>query len=270
MKIKFVPKYCDENLNVTPKSPLKEALWITAALLLVVIFFYSVSGFIVDLSVPYIPESVEISLAAIINSALQKCCKNHPDQGKLQDLLSGISGLIPGNTRSYSVLIHPDSKFNAFAAPGGTIMILQGLLDKVKSDQEIAFVMCHEIGHFSNRDHLRTLGRKLLGYITMTLLFGGKNPLNSTMETAFLSLDLKHSRTQELAADEFAADLLCRKYGSIDGAFQFFSTLKENEELPEILQFYSTHPKTDDRVAALKRIAEKKNYHYTKDKASRD
>ncbi len=260
--MKFVPKFTEENVNVTPKSPLIEALWITASVIFLIIAFYGVSGLLLDLVIPYLPESIETPLAGIFQASIKFKTLEHQEKGKIQNMVTELSNLIPDNKREFFVQIISDKEFNAFAIPGGTILLLQGLLDKVKSEQELAFVLCHEMGHFHHRDHLKAIGRKLLGFVVMAFVFGGNNPLNSTIQSTFSRLDLKHSQKQELAADEFALDLLNRRYGNINGAFEFFNSLKNKEKFPEFLYFFSTHPKPDDRINVLKQIARDRNYKY--------
>ncbi len=260
--MKFVPKLTQENVNVTPKSPLKEALWITASIIFFVIAIYGISGLVIDILIPYLPVSVENHLAEIFHSSIESIVPDHSDKSKIQNMVNELAILIKGNKRKFSVQIITDDKFNAFAIPGGTILLLQGLLDKVKSEQELAFVLCHEMGHFKHKDHLKALGRKLLGFVVMAFFFGGNNPLNSTIQTTFTRLDLKHSQKQELAADEFALDLLNKRYDNVDGAFEFFNSLKDKENLPEFLYFFSTHPKPKNRIKQLKQIAKDRNYKY--------
>ena len=44
---------------------------------------------------------------------------------------------------------------NAVALPGGNIVVFAGLLKEIKSENELAMILGHELGHFAHRDHLR-------------------------------------------------------------------------------------------------------------------
>ncbi len=43
------------------------------------------------------------------------------------------------------------------------MVVFTGLLEKMTSENELAFVLAHELGHYDHRDHLRGLGRAALG-----------------------------------------------------------------------------------------------------------
>jgi Zn-dependent protease with chaperone function len=83
-------------------------------------------------------------------------------------MLDGLAEDIPFNESSrqqdmqYKIHIIPDPRINAMALPGGNIVVFSALIKETGSENELAFVLAHELGHFANRDHLRGLGRRLL------------------------------------------------------------------------------------------------------------
>jgi Zn-dependent protease with chaperone function len=64
----------------------------------------------------------------------------------------------------YQITVHvqPSTAVNAAALPGGHMLVFSGLLTEMRSENELAFVLAHELGHYAHRDHLRGLGRALV------------------------------------------------------------------------------------------------------------
>lgn len=137
---------------------------------------------------------------------------------------------------------------NAFAVPGGAIVLTRGLLESVKSEIGLAFVIAHELGHFANRDHLRGLGRQMGFKVVLALLFGADTGLTGNAADLIL---LNHSREREAAADDYALVLLNQHYDSTDGAGELFEILQSTHELPPWAYMFTSHP---DNLERLKRI----------------
>lgn len=141
---------------------------------------------------------------------------------------------------------------NAFAAPGGVIIVTTGLLEATAGDDEaLAFVLAHEAGHFHGRDHLEALGRRLVLGVAAALVFGD-GAFGWVVDQGSDLAERGHSRGEERAADDFALTVLERSFGRIDGAERFFALLAE-QDFPEVPVWLSTHPGTDERLARVRR-----------------
>jgi Zn-dependent protease with chaperone function len=135
---------------------------------------------------------------------------------------------------------------NAFAAPGGHIVLTRGLLEVLEEEIAVAFVLAHELGHFAGRDHLQGLGRRT-GFMTLlALVTGGAGPplLSSAGELVTLS----YSRREERAADDFALLLIDWAYGTREGADRLFEILVASDSLPGWAYMLTTHPNTEERL----------------------
>ena len=137
---------------------------------------------------------------------------------------------------------------NAFALLGGHLALTRGLLETVRSEEELAFVIAHEIGHFENRHPLKSVSRTAVLSLAKLLLFG-----NNDMAVISLSenlAELSHSRGQERAADRCALGCLQTAYGHVGGATSFFESMLEQSRWhpPALL---STHPLPDSRIEAI-------------------
>ena len=95
---------------------------------------------------------------------------------------------------------------NAMAFPGGLIILYVPLIRLTETPEELAAVMAHELGHVIHRDPLHKLIRQLGISATIALLRGESATL---MENIIKNLlDLKYTRDQESAADDFALETL--------------------------------------------------------------
>lgn len=145
---------------------------------------------------------------------------------------------------------------NAFALPGGTIVVTDGLVELAKRDEEILAVLAHELGHVRGR---HTLRRLLEGSATALVIAGVTGDIASTTSLAAaapaLLVQTRYSRDNEREADAFA--LQAMKANQLDPG-HFARILVRLEAMHRggagIPSFLSTHPQTAER-AALARAA---------------
>ena len=159
-----------------------------------------------------------------------------------------------------SVILEEETP-NAFAIPGGLVVVTSGLLDDVKSENELAFVLGHELGHFAERHHLRGLGRGLVLQVGMSVVLGGSASEKLPMLIAELA-DSRFARDHEREADRFGLELVFREYGHVGGADAFFRRLPDAKAgLGDRLGSYmASHPVSEDRIEALDEVARERGY----------
>ncbi|MCF3649564.1 M48 family metallopeptidase [Synoicihabitans lomoniglobus] len=156
----------------------------------------------------------------------------------------------------YKLIMVPDRDPNAFAVPGGTIVLTTGLMDVLDGHEiALAFVLGHELGHFAQRDHLRGMGRSIGRGLVWALIFGGSGGVDVVSDRANRLLDLGHSRQQERGADGFGVRLVLAAYGTVEGGERLFSWLAETAQSNAGLTLLSSHPAPEDRIAALRASA---------------
>lgn len=148
------------------------------------------------------------------------------------------------------------SAVNAFAAPGGTVMITRGMLDMVSNEAELACVIGHEIGHITRKHHLTVLQNSLRtrGVADLALSASGKNTelnkmlLNEGKEIFTKGLD----RSAESEADADGV-LLAAKAGYDPGAclvfMQRLASMKSDSNA--LASLYKTHPSAADRATDI-------------------
>lgn len=145
---------------------------------------------------------------------------------------------------------------NAFAAPGGQIVILRGLLDEAESAEAVAGVLAHEIGHVENRDAtvgaLRAAGSA--GLISMVLGDFSGGALVVILAEQLISAG--YTREAERKADDFALDAMTRAEVSAEGLAGFFDfIMKEQGDMPSGLGYFMSHPPSDARAEKARAVA---------------
>ena len=145
----------------------------------------------------------------------------------------------------------PEKQINAFITPNGNIFVTQGLLKEIKDEEMLAFVLAHELGHYAHRDHLKSMSRQIIAAAITSIFASGNNDINLTLGSISDLNGLTYSRKQEREADLYANKIVFKLYGNNEGAVKFFKMLEEKEKYPELLQYFSTHPSTIQRLKLI-------------------
>jgi predicted Zn-dependent protease len=152
---------------------------------------------------------------------------------------------------------------NAMALPGGYIYVTRGMLAHLNSEDQLATVLAHEIGHVTGRHAARQAWQQQLG---QGLLLGGailgqglglpaQDLLNLGGMAAQL-IFLRYSREDELEADKLGVEYaLAARYDASE-VIPFFRTLerlqeKEGQGMPS---FLATHPNPGDRIQRIRQL----------------
>jgi len=151
---------------------------------------------------------------------------------------------------------------NAFALPGGYVYVSRGLLVLINSEDELAGVIGHEIGHVAARHSVQRLTRAApIGLLTgiTSAAVGMVSPFlaNTVSGTGSLLNSVilaPYSREQENDADAIGQLLAAESGWQADGITRFLNTLeRETVRLgkeEEVFSFLATHPFTPERVKA--------------------
>jgi predicted Zn-dependent protease len=249
--VKFTPKPLREEVNISPENPLREFFLLAGGILGVFLLVYVVLGFSLDFAIARIGPDLENRLGAIFLPALVEEESDTPAGRRLQMLLDTLVAEMEVVDRNYRVHLVASKEANALALPGGHIVVLSGLVKEAASENELAMILGHELGHFQNRDHLRGLGRGLVLVFLSSLLFGADSSLANVATSLLGGAEMQFSQRQELQADAWGLALLVRKYGHAGGATSFFGRLAKKEEGKELAYLFASHPYPQERVEAL-------------------
>lgn len=152
-----------------------------------------------------------------------------------------------GLTYDLQVSVIDSPIVNAFAAPGGHVVILRGLLDEAQSADEVAGVLAHEIGHVEARDATRLAFRAAGSAGILSLLFGDVSGGAAITLAGNHLMNAAYTREAEAAADDFALRLLAGASIGTAGFADFFDRIDGMDG--DIPAYLSTHPDSALRAA---------------------
>ncbi|MDG5468284.1 M48 family metallopeptidase [Deltaproteobacteria bacterium IMCC39524] len=256
--MKFTPKHIDENLNVSKTHPLAELAWLVGGMLLLALVFYLVLGVTADLAVAKIPIKAEVWLGEPFVDSFE-ANEDEALRRRLQRLLDNLPADSPLHQYTFTVQLVKNEEVNALALPGGHIVVFSGLVEQAESENELAMVLAHELGHFAHRDHLKRLGRGLGLTVAAMLVFGEDSAISRLVSNLFLVTESSYSRQQESDADRFGLELLVNSFGHAGGATDFFARVgkKAGRRVPYLL---ASHPHPEDRIEELQSLIRENGY----------
>ena len=262
----YIPRLPGKNVNVTPTSPLRDFMMLLGGLVVLFVGVYVFLGLVVDFMVPRISPETERMLGDYLDEKLEKHGKYAEQEEQFQHLLDRIQKQCGDLPYQLEIGVVEDEMINALALPGGRIVILTGLLENVTSENELTFVLAHEMGHFANRDHLSDLGRGLVFMALSAGVFGPNSYIGKQVGKLLQVSELSFSRQHESMADEYALDIQNCVYGHVAGATDFFEHIGMLEEKRFTGHYLSTHPESSQRIANLNNLAMERGYSRSSEK----
>ena len=253
--MKHVPRQPRDGINVSETHPLVEAGTLVVGLTALFVIIALALIFLIEVALFFFPAEKE---AALFEDWLpDDLITVSPDDERLhktQLLVDRLAFHWGDSPYTFRVEIDDSEVANAMALPGGLIVVTQGLLDEVQSENELAFVLGHELGHYRNRDHIRALGRAIVLGMFFAVASGG-DIANLGINVTDLALR-GFNRKQELAADEFGLAMVYTHYGHVNESWRLFERWDDGDDsLLDIVSYTSTHPQPDDRIEGLEKLA---------------
>lgn len=262
MTINYVPTVFEHQVNVTKRHPIKTVFVLLATLAFCLTLVHIILGLLIDLVSEKITLKQEKWLWSIMRSSYSI---NEPLSGELKVLQKHVSRVfnkIPKNNlvRQYPFRVKVLSSHipNAYALPGGVIIVTSALLEAIDSENTLAFILGHELGHFQNRDHLKHLGRELVLTKILKMFLG--DDISGMFAQLTLALDNRYSRQQERKADEWGVKLLVDTYKHAGGASDFFEWIIKSYGDRKFSSFFQTHPSPSSRIKYINKLIEKYDY----------
>ncbi len=261
--MEYEPKIVPEGINTSKEHPLREFFILVFGLAAVIVAITGLLALSTDYLMQYIPLEKEhewFSNEAWIDenvpapNADTESTLQAEAELYLQQLLERLRQEGKPDYR-FTVDLLESEVPNAFVIPGGHIFVTSGLLGSVKSENGLAMVLAHEMGHQYYRHPLRSLGRGVVISLALMVISGVESDAlvgRFVGNTAVLT-SLGFSREQEREADSLGVELLKQHYGHASGSIEFFETMKAQPEANSDLPgFLSTHPGIDERLELLR------------------
>lgn len=261
--MKYENPVIPEGINTSKEHPLKEfSILLFGSVLLIVIISF-VLGFGGSWLAGKIPFSTEIKIANMYAVDQHTDDENSPRLTKyLQNLTDKISKAqnLPDEMKITAHYLNSDT-VNAFATLGGHIFIFRGLLEKLPNENTLVTLLGHEIAHVKYRHPIKSLGRGIVVGIAITAITGSTD--SQVMGDAGLLTILKFSRKMEQQSDKEAMKTLNNIYSHLNGGaqlFEIFHTMRDEEDVNEPAEIFSSHPLDQNRIKNLSEIATNKGW----------
>ena len=156
--------------------------------------------------------------------------------------------LTRGSKYTYHWYVAEDPSINAFAIPGGYVVVNTGLIKAADSAEEVAGVLAHEVQHVEQRHTLKNLIHTLGWRAVLSLALGDVSGGMIASAAANLG-ELKYSRDLESEADLGGLHALKKAGIAPQGMVSFFSKLAKQDGAS--IPFLSTHPASEQRMQSL-------------------
>jgi Zn-dependent protease with chaperone function len=248
---------------------------ISAMLIAIPIVLVLNIGWLTGIAARQIPASWEEQLGktAFGQYQIQADMIQDPQTARLlTELTDVLTQALPDSRYKFHFYVARDPSLNAFALPGGYVVVNSELLLRADSADEVLGVLAHEISHVTEQHGTRNLIASAGIYLTVQAALGDASGLLATLAGAapFL-LSQKYSRGFENDADAHGFELLQRARIDGRGMLSFFEKVKAEEAkmrakvreqvgesgavLTEMPEFLATHPATDSRIERMREKA---------------
>ncbi len=252
----YKPKLPDDSVNIQKESFLLQSVKLFFSLAILAFLSYMVLTFVLHIVIDNLSPKYEKKLVQFISFDMEIGeIKSDEYLDEITEKISKCANLAY-DIKTY--IIDQDTP-NAYALPGGSIYITTEMLKELQNQNELVAILGHEMGHFKNRDHLKTLGSSVLfSLISLSLGDGYGKILDTTLNLS----KIRYSQSAELKSDMFALDVMDCSYGSVSDASSLFSRLDKGDEMSSFLE---THPPFNKRIKKMQDYIILKNYDTTKE-----
>lgn len=261
--MKFIPKKIPEHINITKRHPLHNLAHLLAIVIIIGVIGFVLLGVAADLLSRWISPEMENKIGdTLFNVVAENEIKDDKRIKYLTELIYSLPKQDEKIRLPIKVHLIKSEVVNAFVIAGGHIFIHTALLDTVQSENELAFVLAHELGHFQERHPVNGLGRSLIFMVAANILnFGTHGAIPDILSLGSELYLMNYSRKQEKAADLYALERIINRYGHGGHTMEFFKRLEKEEgegTLVKVSEYFSTHPLSKERIDKLMLEAEQR------------
>lgn len=248
-----------ERRDIKPGTGRRVLLSLAAAIAAVVFLLFGFLPFVSDRLAEALPLEAEQRFGQAVVAQIEGLLKDGDGTGLVcgnpagQAALARLTArLTAGQGLAYSIDIRvlDHEMVNAFAAPGGHVVVLRGLIDEAATPDEVAGVIAHEIGHVEARDPTRLSFRAAGSAGILSLLLGDVTGGAVVAFAGEYLMSASYTREAEAAADLFAHRMLEQAGISSAGMAAFFDRIDGMDG--DIPGYLSTHPASGGRAEAAR------------------
>ena len=237
------------------------ALWSCGAVASVVIIMVVILPSLANQLATMIPPEKEAALGRTALTQIstflggdeaEMTCESPAGSAALRKMTARIVGEaeVPYDLK---VKVFDHEMINAFAVPGGQVVLFRGLIDAAQSPEEVAGVLGHEVGHVVHRDPTRLMLRSAGSVGILGMVFGDFAGGALALVLAEQMISAKYSQQAETGADVFAHERLAAAGLPANSFAQFFITLREEHgDTAGFMSHLASHPDLQGRADAAR------------------
>lgn len=233
---------------------------ITSIAIVISLYFWGIPALATAVAAQ-VPVSWEAALGGSVLDSLvpiEKRCIAPRQTEKINQIMKALMHPVGVSPYTFRITVMDSQQVNAFALPGGTIVLLRGLLKETKSPEQLAGVLAHEVQHISRRHTTRALLVQASTGLLLSALTGNASGMGANgIEAARILGLLQYSRQNEEEADRGGMEMLQQAGIAPGGMIEFFERIKQGEggrEGAPFSKYLSTHPATEDRIKKLRSL----------------
>lgn len=224
----------------------------------IVLGYFFVLPLVADHIANNFPMEYEIEMGAKIYDNILS--ESNIDTSKTEAINHFFKTLHIDSKYPVHITVVKDSVVNAFALPGGGIIVYDAIIKKMKTPEELAALLSHEYSHIQLKHTTRNVFRSLAGYLFISIIFSDANGLaNLVIDNANQLQNLSYSRELEHEADENGLTILEANQLNSKGMIDLFKTLQKENKI-QVNEMISTHPDLENRILFVKEFAEEHPY----------
>lgn len=224
--------------------------FILAAILL---FYFFILPWLADRAAMNFPKEQEIALGAELKK--QYLLAERIDTQKTRLLNEFASKLDLGKDYPADYTVVDADIVNAYALPGGPIVVYAGIIRKMQTPEELAGILAHERSHVLRHHSTRSIFQNVSGVLLINLVLGDASSfINLIAQNGQQIQQLSYSRELELEADREGLLLLLKNDINPKGMLSLLEKLKHENSGSSVPEFLRTHPLPDSRIEALKKL----------------
>lgn len=175
---------------------------------------------------------------------------------KLANTPTGRKSLYPYDFH----LLQDPQVVNAFALPGGQCFITAALFERLSTEDELAGVIGHEIGHVIERHGAERMAKSgfIQGLIQSVMIgSGGDHTMAQVANVVGNSLNMKYGRDQELESDLWGVKLMIEAGYDPNALIRVMDILEDASGGQKVPEFQSTHPSPENRREKIREAIER-------------
>jgi len=215
-----------------------------------------------------LPEKQDLEIGQQYAPEIEKELGGRIENEDLQNYIDGVGQKIARISHKpyweYHFVAVNDKSINASALPGGYIFITKGMLEKLQTEAQLASILAHETAHVVARDTSNAISNQIGLSLLLVAATSGQSS-RGVLTAAELSrriIGLRYSRQDEREADIAGLDYMVVAGYNPYGIVKTMQMLEDQDKVRAV-EFLSSHPSPQNRIAYLTQRIQTKNHNLT-------